>query len=499
MAQPWRNMTQSATKATILAVVVVAGVCYLINPYGVPTLSPIARLLGHQDFYVPSGSMEPAIPAGSTVRVCFGERRSFTVGDIVAFPVGGIIQLKRIAALGASSIEIGSGGISVNGEPAGRWFVVGSDGAVKEGQFRVPEGNAFCSETIWGRAMTADTSVRSQSSVYLDAFARIQCPGRASCEPPSKRMQRARHTDNVIPRSRHRRVADARRYATPCATVVQRKWRIEMLFRHLFFFALMSQPVAAADSLQELSAGEYDRLEKAFTALQTRFEAKTASEYELLDAYKVFYLNEDKYNAQLGGWINLYPKSSSAYLARGVYYRKLGEARRGTDYVSKVPGDNLRYMQESFQLAKADLKRSLDLNPKSYLAILHLLNIAQFESDNQASDKYLQLANAVLPSNFLVRARYLLHLAPRWGGTYTAMENFIDRAKREVPGDMIDWMNAIKGKVAEERGDIPKARADFEAALRLSRSGGSRLRRDYLFGSLRLCAEPTHAAEDYCR
>lgn len=265
------------------------------------------------------------------------------------------------------------------------------------------------------------------------------------------------------------------------------------------------QPALAqfVSPLEQLKANKVAVVEHQFSTLQARFEKGDASEYDLLDAYKSFYQREDLYRPQLDNWIKSYPKSSSAYLARGVYYRKLGEFRRGTKHISQVPKENIVYMNQMFEIAKNDLNASLDLNPKSYLAILHLLNIAQFQGDKRAADKYLSLGNAVLPSNFIVRARYLIQLAPKWGGSYGLMEQFIDECRtQKLTQDKIDLLIAImsddRGTTAEGRGNREQAHAEYKKALILSRAAGQRFRQDYLRRSSRICREPEHRGNEYC-
>lgn len=255
--------------------------------------------------------------------------------------------------------------------------------------------------------------------------------------------------------------------------------------------------------LEQLRSNNIAKVEAEYSALQKRFEIGAASEYDLLDAYKAFYQRQDQYRAELGNWIKSYPNSASAYLARGVYYRKLGEFTRGTNYISQVPQENISYMEHMFLLSKQDLSTSLRLNLRSYLTILHLLNIAQFEVDDRAADKYLALGNAVLPSNFLLRARYLIHLAPKWGGSHQKMEQFIEQCRAQgLSQDKIDMLSAIKaddqGTVAEERGNTGQARTEFKKALLLARSSGKRFRQDYLSSSTRICGEPEHRGKDYC-
>ncbi len=252
----------------------------------------------------------------------------------------------------------------------------------------------------------------------------------------------------------------------------------------------------SVDALNRLSAGDVSSVENAYSTLQHKFEKGLATEYDLLDAYKIFYHSEDRYRPQLNRWIKTYPKSASAYLARGIYYRKLGGHRRGSKYISETPPEDVKYMEQMFVLSKQDLEMSLRLNPKSYLAILHLLNIAQYEGDDAAATRFLSLGNAVLPSNFILRARYLIHLTPRWGGSYKQMDKFIDQCRSQgMPEDKVDLLNAIKfddqGKTAEERRSNSQACAAFGKALTLSTSGGQRFRKDYLGWSVR--------AQQYCQ
>lgn len=259
----------------------------------------------------------------------------------------------------------------------------------------------------------------------------------------------------------------------------------------------------SGNALGLLQRGNYEAVERAFATLQSKFAAGKATEYELLDAYKIFYQKEDNYRTFLNNWISAYPNSASAYLARGVYFRKLGEFRRGENYISQVPREHLKYMEQMFVLAEKDLATSLRLNPKSYLAVLHLLNMAQFVGNDRAAKKYLDLGQEVLPANFILRARYLIHLAPRWGGSYQDMEKFIEECRAQgLPTNRTNLLRAIMyndvGFSAEEQGNIDAARTAYENALTLAQSGGPRFRQDYMSYAERICQEPRYSNKPYC-
>lgn len=250
--------------------------------------------------------------------------------------------------------------------------------------------------------------------------------------------------------------------------------------------------IVPASTAAQLKNGRLEAAEQAFSALQSSFEQGRSTEFDLLDSYKVFYKEDAALAAALDEWIDAYPQSSYAYLARGVYYRKRGEERRGTNYVAKTPRADLAYMSSMFQKAKLDLARSLQLNNRSYIAELHLLNIAQFEGDVLAARQALSNATDLLPSNFLARARYTVSLTPRWGGSYAQIDAFISRCRSQgVAEETLALLQAIKledqGNRAEELGRTAEAMAFYKRALPLSRSGGPRFRRDYLQDTMRFC------------
>ena len=144
--------------AALVGLLGMAVLVYLLNPFDAPTLSPLARLAGVQLFRVPGGAMEPTIPAGSLVVGCF-PARGVKVGRIVLYTEpstqgrridgsvlpglpSNLLQIKRVAALGGSVIEIGEAEIQLDGRRLEQ-FVIGPDGAGPPGRFAVPAGSVF--------------------------------------------------------------------------------------------------------------------------------------------------------------------------------------------------------------------------------------------------------------------------------------------------------------------------------------------------------------------
>lgn len=167
---------------------------------------------------------------------------------------------------------------------------------------------------------------------------------------------------------------------------------------------------------ESIRAMKFADAEANLQATEAAFQQGSLSEYDFLEVYKVFYEHDDVLANEMATWVGDRPSSYIAYLARGTYRRKLGEFRRGGAYINMVPAENVRYMQQQFELAKSDLRKALSLKQNAFLALLNLMNIAMYEDDGQSANQFLSTANKAYPNNLLIRARYLVHLEPRWGG-----------------------------------------------------------------------------------
>lgn len=256
--------------------------------------------------------------------------------------------------------------------------------------------------------------------------------------------------------------------------------------------AVASPARAAFDLLASLQARDFATLERELGAVETRFEKGALDEYALLDAFRPLYMREDRVSADLDAWVQAYPKSYVALLARGTYYRKLGELNRGTGYAASVPDGALSYMDSAFARAEKDLVASLPLTPKPYLAVLNLMNIARYRSNLEAADTYLNQGNALLAGNMLLRGRYQDLLKPRWGGSYERMQAFVDRSRKEGIGDAnVGLLRAMivddQALVQEESGDMPGAMQRFAEAVRLAQGASLRLQQDYIGNAVRAC------------
>lgn len=81
--------------------------------------------------------------------------------------------------------------------------------------------------------------------------------------------------------------------------------------------------------VQALRARQFAQLEAQYGGLQQQYERGEVIDRELTLQYKAFYETSPDLESILTEWIDQRPTSYPARLARGIYYRKVGEAKRG--------------------------------------------------------------------------------------------------------------------------------------------------------------------------
>lgn len=259
------------------------------------------------------------------------------------------------------------------------------------------------------------------------------------------------------------------------------------LIRCLLLSAILlpSAQAGSTDVIAKLRAHEFSELERHYEEVESRFERRELSERDLIGAYYPFYRKEDTLSDDFAAWIEQRPDSALARLSRGIYFRKLGEFRRGRGYAHQTRAADLEYMTQMHARAKQDLIAALRQHPRSYVTVVHLLNIAQFELDREGARAYLDAANSLLPDNLFARARYLISLAPKWNGSHEQMDAFVREAKASgVTMQLGRWLEAIvsedRADVAFYQGDDAAAAAHAAEALRLAEDAGEAFQSDFL-------------------
>lgn len=257
---------------------------------------------------------------------------------------------------------------------------------------------------------------------------------------------------------------------------------MNILLRRVLAFAILASTLAepassAAPTKSEvqalLASGEFAVLDKRLGEIQRAYAAGTASDEDLRAAFRAFYFTDAAFESPFAAWIKASPKSYAAHLGRGIYYKYVGNERRGTDWASKTTDEQFAGMREAHEIAAQELTTSLKLDKKPILSYLHLIDIANNSGDRDEMQRLYAKALAIDPRTFIVREKYLGTLQTRWGGSLEEMTAFVESARSAgLTQTQMARLNAIvreeEGWLHETRGgDLTAAAESYRAAALL--------------------------------
>ena len=129
----------------------------------------------------------------------------------------------------------------------------------------------------------------------------------------------------------------------------------------------------------------------------------------------------------LNEWVQQQPQSVLAYLMRADYYFDTGWNLRGTDVGSRIPTEIYAMFVENEQLATADLRKAIDLNPRIPWSYFKLLCAVSGEGDSDEVQDVFEMAIKAYPGYYSLYKQRLYTLTPKWGGSLDEMYAFAAR------------------------------------------------------------------------
>ena len=254
----------------------------------------------------------------------------------------------------------------------------------------------------------------------------------------------------------------------------------------------ISEELSQEEVSRLLMSNLYRTLDRHFSDLQRQYVNGVISDEMLRDRFRVFYPVDPALVPHYDAWVQMFPQSYVAHLARAIYYKKRGQESRGEDYISQVTETQLVGMNEAFAKALKDLHTCVALDPKPTLAYGHALDISSYTS--AGDERELQdLAAQVDPANIIVRMKYMNALEPRWGGSSKKMQAFLEESRRaNLPASKLRSLEAI---IFEDEGHVNYDRERWDAAaegyLKAFELDPNNL------DALRLAAQARFAAQDW--
>jgi hypothetical protein len=139
--------------------------------------------------------------------------------------------------------------------------------------------------------------------------------------------------------------------------------------------------------------------------------------------------------AHLNTWLKQEPNSPIPYLIRAVYYREAAWAARGNDVARNVPPRLMMEFEEDMNRSRADIEKSISLNPRIPLSYYELLTVVSGGGDSSDVEHVFQAGIHAYPNYYPLYKTRLNSLAPKWGGSIDAMYNLVDRYAGGAPGN----------------------------------------------------------------
>jgi tetratricopeptide (TPR) repeat protein len=239
-------------------------------------------------------------------------------------------------------------------------------------------------------------------------------------------------------------------------------------------YAAPAASLSQSETQALLKANRFGELDQHYSALQREYSLSTVTEEDLRDAYRVFYPTDAWIATKLDLWVQQFPKSYVARLARAIYYKKVGGEARGGAYADRTTDAQFQGMETALGKAARDLEISLTLDTEPILSLVQAIDIAGSLSAPDRGRKFLDLAVRIDPDTFLARSKYMNNLETRWGGSLEQMRAFFEECKKaRLSKAHIDF---LEGMVAEERGWLHvhkdgngvAAKKDYEKAASLN-------------------------------
>jgi tetratricopeptide (TPR) repeat protein len=231
-------------------------------------------------------------------------------------------------------------------------------------------------------------------------------------------------------------------------------------------------PPSQSETLALLNSNQFADLDRRFSAIQTDYRNGTITDQELRAAFRVFYVTDAALESKYAAWITQFPNSYVAHLVRGIYYKEVGEERRGPAPFSETTAEQLRGMEAALGKASQDLHASIALDAKPLLTYFYALAVANYLGDKGAVRELLDESTKLDPGNLIVRECYMQTIEPRWGGGIEQMYAFLDESRNAgLPPARLQLLEstivAEQAMRHQQDGDYVAAERDYRKAIAL--------------------------------
>lgn len=175
-------------------------------------------------------------------------------------------------------------------------------------------------------------------------------------------------------------------------------------------------------SIAYLVQRDYDGLEKRYGEMFRAYQAGTIPDEEVYRSLDNLTQNAaDGQEPLFDLWLEKYPKSYVALLARGYFYRAKAGRIRGDQYARDTSSAQFAGHQRYMELARADLLKAVAVDPKPTLGYLRLISVEGSIDALKSARRMRDLALKADPKSFIAHRIYVKYAAPKWQGSLAAL------------------------------------------------------------------------------
>jgi tetratricopeptide (TPR) repeat protein len=226
-------------------------------------------------------------------------------------------------------------------------------------------------------------------------------------------------------------------------------------------------PLESANKIQVvelLRAGKYNDLTDLLEGYQERFEDDFRNELIVVGAFDAFSINDPSLQSRFDTWQQTTPNSYAPFLGRAKYFCNRAWENRGTAWAHETSSEQFAGMEKFFQLAEQDIAIAMKQNPNLLTAYELLISIARARGDEMKADRVAKDALDRMPESYYLRSAYMISLLPRWGGSYSTMEDFAEES--EKLSSLNPRLKTLRGFIDWDKSRILASDSKFEEALR---------------------------------
>jgi tetratricopeptide (TPR) repeat protein len=254
--------------------------------------------------------------------------------------------------------------------------------------------------------------------------------------------------------------------------------------------AAETRPLSQDEVVQLLSDQRYRELDARLTAAQSNYKKAVIDDVQLREVFRAFYLTDPALAKRFDEWVEQFPKSYVARLARGIYWKKIGQERRGPQSASATTREQFKGMEAAFAKAIKDFQASLALDDQPLLSFLHEITIYKLQGRGEWGRSLMDRAIKLDKDNYVVRYAYMDALQSPWGGDVEVMKAFLEECREaKLSGPQLRSLEAL---VAQDQGWTYRYREGDGAAAARAYITAAQFDPE---GTCRYCDPIQHAAD----